>query len=129
MDYAMIEGKRIQLPFNKYRIEWKWVGESNLAHITNAAFLDLDIPLNGKSGQEFWLGDLHLVSTGYDFFSDIYEVALADGQGYQRLYNRRLYYFLDNLKCRFILTLYVWGLAHFDQNQRITWANVGRKKH
>ena len=125
MDYAMVECKRVILPFNKYRLEFKWVGENNVARIADGAFMELS---PDRVGREFWLGDLHLVATNYDVFSDIYEVALADGTGYQRLYNRRLYYFLDNLKCRLILTLYVWGLAHFEQDERITWGNVGRKK-
>ncbi len=131
-DYATIQVKSIELPFGKRRYEYEWIGESNKAHISDEALWNIEIlrkePMNNQIGHSFWLGDLQLVITDFNYSSMIYEVALADGQGYQRLYNRKLYYLLDNLKCRFILTLYVWGLAHIEPGERVTWAAIGRKK-
>lgn len=132
-DYANIICKSIELPFGKRRIEYEWSGESNKALVSRETLTEITIqrhdqPFSDRIGFDFWFGDLHLVITDSDPIMLQYELALADGQGYQLLYNRRLYYFLDNLKCRFILTLYVWGLAHLEQSERITWNAVRRKK-
>lgn len=126
MEYSKIAVKSIELPFGKRRFEYEWQGDSNIAQINGG--MSWQVIDNLKVGQEFWLGHLQLIPTDYNPYADTYEVALADGQGYQRFYNRRLHYFLDNLKCRIILTLYVWGLAHLEPHERITWASVGRKK-
>lgn len=124
---AQIRVTQIPLPYGKQRLEYEWIGESNMSIVGYFENRDVFLPRNAKVGTDFWLGHLNLVVVDHDYMSDSTLVALADGRAYQSLYARKAYYFLDNLKCRLILTLYVWGLAHIEQGERITWGAVGRK--
>lgn len=125
-NYAKIAINTIQLPFGKHRNEYEWVGESDVALINEIWRWELPELKDKKPGDSFWLGHMEVVIVDYDIYSDIFKFALADGQGYQRFYNQRVYYWLENLKCRFILTLYVWGLATFEPGRKITWDAIKR---
>lgn len=126
---SQIRLNQIRLPFHKMRIEYEWQGDDAIAELPEH-YLRYGIDIHPPVGAEFWLDHLNLIVIDYCPSSAVYTVGLMGGRSYQAMVGRRIRYALDNIKCRIILTLYVWGLADLSEGQRISWRSVhwGRKR-
>lgn len=126
-NHTYIRAVDVELPLGRHYTRYEWVGDSNTAIIDPYARITNRFP--HIPGETFWLDDMNLIVVDFDLAAYVVTVARFDGVGYQQYLIRKIQKQLQGIKCRIVLTLWVWGLAHVPPQETPSLKHIhwGRK--
>jgi hypothetical protein len=109
-------------PFDTIIERAEWQGSKRGHAIIPGFYLS---PKRGlKLGDVVTVRGLRVLLIDWDITRDQWDVRLPLPYGYLHFLLRRAYWISVKIKIRFILTLYVWGLARYERNADVNWSDI-----
>lgn len=119
--HGRIYRKSIPLPFGKFRDEF--ILQHGATLLVDRRIVDADHTTILRK-QRFVVGPYHLRLLDYQADRQAYLTVLDSRFAWLTVARYRVGRLAEDMYCRAILTLYVWGLAEFEPGDRVGWRNI-----